>query len=254
MARANPEFRKKIAERFLSYYKRMEVQKYILPYHFHRETALIGITNDKEYPYKKIRNLKLDDEKSFFYSIIRKFEVFKEPYNLYHSCASYRNGLPIFYYSGDSKETVKERQIQWLMCCSKQTESYDMSIDIDSPSFSKLKIAAQDTLRIANIISKRHEIEVRFTGCGFHIILKNYWKGTELKKKDMDKMKKFAEKYKNTQSELVDTHVIEPRRVIKTPHSLVYREGYRNIMKCEKMELVELQDFDQEAYIYEKLF
>ena len=53
--KANLELRKKVTEIFTSYYSNPDVVKSILPYHVEgRETCMIAITNDKEYPLKKL--------------------------------------------------------------------------------------------------------------------------------------------------------------------------------------------------------
>lgn len=251
--KANPELRKRIAEIFLTYYQDTAIQKSILSYCEDREVALIAITNDKEFPCKKLRNLKLDTETSFKYNVLNKFAFFKEPYNLYYSCAKYQFGVPIFYFTGDDKDTVKKRVKEWGMNCKKDVIQYDLSIDIDSPSFKDTKIAKEDTLKIYKHLSKKQPVEIRFTGCGFHLVLNNEWHGTDFNTKDLDKMYKKAIKLKNKYSELIDTHVIEPRRVIKIPNTLVYREGYENIMICKTLTLEQLEKLKLEDVTYAKI-
>lgn len=252
--KANPELRKSISEKFLKYYSDDEVKKVIVPFHKYRETCLIAITYDKEFPFKKMRNLKMDNEPSYFFNIIKKFEYFKEPYNLYYSCAKYTSGLPIFYNVGDDKETVKERTKKWGLIHTSQMESFDLALDIDSPDFKKIKIAKEDTIQIYKYLYKTNKnMSIRFSGCGFHIVIPEYWKGSEIQKKDIDNMRKKAVKLKDKFSELLDTHVIEMRRVIKTPNSLVYKEGYPFIMKCKELTIEELEKFELEDYIYERI-
>lgn len=254
MARANPDYRRRIAEKFMSQYQNEELRKSFLEFHKNRETMLIAITNDRLFPLKKIRNLKYDALESFDYVIGGKFKFWKEPYNIYYSCARYKNGIPIFYYTGDSKEIVKQRQTIWKQNCHKEAVSFDMALDVDSPDFKSLKIAAQDTARIYKKFAKKHDdVSIRFSGCGFHLVAPNCWKGEGITDKDIMKIRKEAEGYKKTISDLVDTHVIEPRRVIKTPGTLVYKEGYRYIMKCKIISFEELENFNMENYIYEKL-
>lgn len=252
--KANPDLRKRVCSDFLEYYSKEEVQKDIVEQHKFRETGLISITLDKEFPKKKIRNLKLDNLSSFKYTILNAMEYFREPYNIYHSCAKYDNGLPIFFFSGMKKEEIEQRKKEWVEECNNKIISYDYYIDIDSPSFEALKLCADDTLNIyKKIIKKKDNVKLIFSGCGFHIVIPEYLKKCPTEK-DVNDLKKEVKKFNLKDSELVDYQVISLKRIKKTVNTLCFREGYKNIMLSRYIDNPdELKNFDYKKYVYKKV-
>ena len=250
----NPELRKRISEVFINYYSNPDIRKYITEAHRFKETGLIAVTNDKEFPKKKIRNLKLDLISSFDYTILNALRYFKEPYNVYHSCATYKNGLPIFFNNGMSKEEVNAKKEEWKNTRNDKITSFDYFLDIDSPSFETLPVIAQSTLEIYNFLKEYNEnVKVIFSGCGFHLTIKDYIKGKPTLE-EIETLRSDAKKINEMFSEFVDYGVVEYKRIKKTPNTLVYREGYKNIMLCKEVENIEeLKNFKYKNYIYQKV-
>jgi hypothetical protein len=152
---------------------------------------------------------------------------------------------------------VNNRKDLWGKILKSRITSYDLCIDIDSPDFKSLKYAREDTAVLYErlIKDKNNMPSIRFTGCGFHIILKNFWvkKSVCFNSVDMRRMFKKVEKLKDEYSELVDTSIIETRRLIKTPNTLVYKEGYDKILICKELTIKQLNEFKLEDYVYEKV-
>ena len=112
-----------------------------------------------------------------------------------------------------------------------------------------MKITAQDTARILEDVKKKYSKDAKciFTGCGFHIVIPNFFKGS---KKDILKMKKIAKKYNEKFSEQTDYKTVEARRVRKTENSLIYKEGVRYIFLCKEVFPSKLENFYYQDYIY----
>jgi hypothetical protein len=121
---------------------------------------------------------------------------------------------------------------------------------------------ANDTHKICVDLDKKGIVySLRFSGCGFHIIIQ-YTEIPDYKKHSFNPFdkknifihcNKLNKKYHDKISEMVDFSINDARRIIKVPNTLVYNPAKTNerLLICKIINRDDLKKFDIKRYTYD---
>lgn len=146
--------------------------------------------------------------------------------NLYYSVGKFKEGIPCTNNVNNwsvNKDSFKNEYYKVM------TE-YDFFIDIDAKRFEDMDIAHKSACNILAFLKKKgYDIEVRFSGRGFHIVVPyKHFKDLNLSfdpNQDNNIYNHYlglARYLFDNISELIDLSVYDSRRIIKLPYSLVF--------------------------------
>lgn len=201
------------------------------------------------------------------------FSLFKlliqndKSYNVYYSLAEYNGPIPIVSKVGMDRETVQRNKEVWNYNHWKRMTGYDWLIDIDSENIDYIHGHVDTAIKVykyLKIKQKVQEISIRFSGCGFHLIVP--FKNIPLKLKDVDEGQMFNPEYKYRSiytnlnkinkhiSDLfgtdIDTGLSDSRRLCKCPDTLVWNaKAGKHLMRSAIITYDELVNFDHKKYI-----
>lgn len=204
----------------------LDVHYAIINYTKDRETALLVPSWSKDRATTGDRYWRIQNAQGFQY-MIKRTAYFKFPINIYYSVGEYRNGIPKSdkQYNSVVPELEEFKKEPW-----KHQTKYDFVIDIDAHGEEdEFELAKIQTIRIRDHF-KRKKIphEVRFTGNGYHIVIKyeDYQTAREFSFNPNDERniyREYAEyaKFLKQNNSLVDISIYDHRRVIKLPFSVV---------------------------------
>lgn len=238
-------------QQFNTWYSNQKVLHKIIQHTQNRELCLLEPKHLLHNPARNIRTLRAHNTQAIQFILFKMLKCHEREtiYNLYYSTATYTEGVPY------SNPNLAERNMaEWKENYWKQISSVDFFLDIDAPSHDKVKYAREDAIQISRELKMKHEI--RFTGCGFHILVpkmslvlgnQNF---EPLKDGNVwQEMTQIAEQFEDTYTELIDTNLNDSRRVIKIPYSLSFYP--KNTYVCSPLSFQELKDFEAEDYEYE---
>jgi hypothetical protein len=237
---------------FNTWYRNQKVLHKLIRHTQNKEFCLLEPKHLLHSPPRNTRNLRAHNTQAISFILFKLLKCQERGtiYNLYSSTATYTQGVPY------SNPNLAERNMaEWKENYWKQINEVDFFLDIDAPSHDKMKYAKEDAIAISGEMKMGHEI--RFTGCGFHILVPkmslvlgnqnfeplkdgNVWR----------EMTQIAEQFEDTYTELIDTNLNDSRRVIKIPYSLSFYP--KGTYVCSPLSFQGLKDFDPEDYTYEK--
>ena len=239
-------------EKLMKYYNDDDNINSIIQFLEHRETALIVSKGYPEQNQRSCRNIRLESVRDFKWWILRwsGFADKVTMYNLYHSMAIYKYGIPRL---PSRYVERKPLQQQWAINHWKQIEDYDCLIDIDAPTHELMPMAKEDAIKIMQYLDdKKYKYQIRFSGCGFHFIIPS----EEFNNDDFDPystnsvyddMRKLVQHLYDNYTEFIDTGVIDSRRVCKIPNTIAiyHQKTYMcKVLKKEQLENFELKDYE----------
>ena len=173
-------------------------------------------------------------------------------YNLYYSMAEYKGGLPLF---SPNLTSRKKHADQWKTDHYKSMKGYDWLIDIDAGDHTEILQAKQTTIRICDFLDGyRVPYQLRFSGCGFHIIVPyDYFKVLKLSFDPYEEhniykvLSQLSKRLNEMFSEMVDWNITDSRRVAKLPYSISYYSK-KEYVCLPLLTDEELHDFVLEKY------
>lgn len=235
-----------------NYYKWYFIPKVkfeIIKYTKNRETSLI--THDKKIT---LRMLKIHSVQHIDIHL-KAINWFKLKWNMYYSLGKYENGIP------NQTLNFRERDnSDWKKNHFKSMIIYDFMVDIDASDHNEIMASRDSALTIVKRFDKfKIPYELRFSGCGFHIIIPySYFKDKGYSFDPSDKNSIYsayslmAKKLNVEYSEMVDVNLNDARRLCKIPYSLAIYE--KIIYVCCPISLDQLKDFDIKDMIPENVY
>lgn len=242
---------------FKEYYENSETIYRILRYTYNRETCLLS-KDSTDVKYNIMRHKKVENHKNFELNIYNCMLYYKTCYNIYYSLARYKYGIPVFHPKlFNSIEDMKEAKSRWKQIHHRHIKSFDWLIDIDSPDYAHIDVAYDDAMCISKALEEKKILhDVRFSGCGFHIIVEyeniphkeeyhfNPYKAGDIYTYLGKKTKYYHDRY----SALVDYNLNDSRRITKIPFSLVFNASKsKKIYMCRSLlkgEIFKLKNFE----------
>ncbi len=238
-------------ENIINYYKNPDNIKKIIPYLKDRELALIVSKGYAGENQRSTRHIRIRNERDWQWWILKWSGMVDKGthYNFYHSMATFKGGFPDL----PAKHLDRRKAIEtWNRHYYDNINGYDCLIDIDSPTHDHIYTAQESTMLIAQWLDERHyKYEIRFTGCGFHIIIPfKEWKNLNcnplVPHNIYLQMKSMVNHLHDNISEYVDTTVIDSKRVAKIPNTLAI---YHNkVFICTVLNYNGLVNFKIEDY------
>jgi hypothetical protein len=256
------------------FYRNNNIRFNFIKYLKDKETLLMGFKDGK--PQRPIRWL-WSNYLGIFEKHANRYDFYKEPLNLYHSVAYYRN-VPVFSYHYRKKYV---QQKVWMEKYHEYIVGYDLFLETDS---SDLTLSIDDGYKVFRLL-RRYKIPryMTFSGSkGMHILSPfKFWEFLGLKPYD----NQIAIKYNNHFDELLgklplslgrlqkvcdlvqlykiighrvklvhgidtlDTGVIDVKRVKKCPYSIDVKSG----CVCYPLLEEDLENFHQERYKAERV-
>jgi len=208
----------------------------IIKFTFNREVAILSpswVTN-KDHQRRSTRNFRCHNANHVDVILQNIVKAFKDPFpfNMYYSIAKYQDGLPKFSPNLQLRDTSQWNKEHYL-----HMTSYDFFIDIDAPDHSNVIHAHDDAIRISAFLNTYNvPYELRFSGCGFHIIIPHEYFETLHKSFDPNKenniytfYKQLAIWFSDQFTEFIDLNVYDSRRLCKLPYTIVQYENL-NVM------------------------
>jgi len=246
-------------EEYQQYYYRPDAKFKIITYTKCREVAILkpkGV-QQKEYGMRLFTISSVQDiDWMFRFARMRQNSIY---YNLYHSVAKYEYGS--FFCKLDTIERAAFKE-KWLHEHWKHMTAYDFFIDIDG-DFIDFDITHSSALLIMDFLNDLGvPFRCRFSGKGFHFIVphEHFIKTLppEWQSFDVTQPKNIylffartARYFYDSFSELVDTCIYDPRRLVKIPYSLSIYEHDSYI--CHPINTVsEMMDFSLSEASYTK--
>ena len=209
---------------YLDYYSRTEIVFEIVKQLYGRETVFID-------PFDKSKATRLMKIHSIQdYGIVTKWVGFwKRPYNIYYSLAKYKQGIPYQVLNHDKrKELNKEwNEVEhW-----KNIDTFDFLIDFDGEDWKHAEQLKPDVLKVSELL-KDVPHSIRFSGCGFHIIVPGQYMpqglsyDPELETSYFTLLHDLLTALQRNYCGYIDLACTDSRRVVKIPYSLAcYEEG-----------------------------
>lgn len=181
----------------------------------YRETAFIS-TNKIA-----VRCLKVNAS-HYMAQNFKRWRFFKEPFNVYHSLATYPD-MPMFSFSPKDK---RQEMNEFNKTHTDYIKGFDFMFDIDNPN---IQLSYSSTAKVKKIFDK-YQIPYWLqpsANKGFHLRVDYIDFATEMKtwkwQTLADNLKRFAEKFKTIENiPDIDLSVFDLRRLAKTPYSVVY--------------------------------
>lgn len=231
----------------------------MIPYLKNREFAVLepkfcGHEIGRDTRYLKAHNIQ---SIQFILFDMLKFHERQTLYNLYYSTIKYAEGIPNMTPDLSKRDTTDWKENYW-----QHIKEVDFFLDIDAPSHEDIEIAKDDTLRIVRDFPENMVYEIRFTGCGFHIVIPQQEMMMHYKIKAescepfkagniWDEYTKVAENFSEKYSELIDTRLNDSKRIIKLPHSLAFYPDGKTFVCCP-ISLRDLTNFRLDNYTYQR--
>jgi len=234
------------------WYWRGDIKFNMKNYTIRRETVIMTPKHLK--PQITFRNRRVHNIQGFDFFI--KFAKSKGAniIQFYYSMAEYKKGLP--YTNSKNIQEIKEK---WKEEHHKHMTKYDCLIDIDAPNHDYFNIAKETTINVIKELQKQKiPCYVRYSGMGFHIIIKyeDFPKSKEhsfdpyAEKNIYQEMIKFNKKLYDKISELIDYNLNDSRRIAKIPYSLAFYKN--NTFVCLPiLTMKELKESDLDYFKYD---
>lgn len=246
----------------IEYYNKAGIVDSILPFLHERETVFIKQYPDDNPDYNNLKYKRIENKNDFNWNCIKMFHQFRRQYNIYHSIARFKNGLPIISYAGMDKETMKANKDNWKIQHQSKIYAFDLLLDYDAKSYNDLKFMAKDTLKINNILKKRYKCNPRtiFSGRGFQVLIP-YEELTKLHKYPFiekegqmniyKQYKKIAKDLHDKYTETIDMAGYDSMKICKVPNTLVINTLKTQDIYVSKILTDEmLKDFNLEMVRY----
>ncbi len=235
-----------------NYYKWYFISKIkfeIIKYTKDRETSLISHNKKVTLRMLKIHSVQHIDVH------LKAINWYRNKWNMYYSLAKYENGIP-----NQSLNLRGRDNSQWKKDHHNHMISYDFMIDIDASDHSEIDKSKDSAIVIVAMLDKYNiPYELRFSGCGFHIIVPysyfNHKKYSfDFKSKDSiySYYSMIAKKLNINYSEMIDTNLNDARRLCKIPYSLAIYEN--NIYVCCPITVKELENFKLDNMLPENVY
>lgn len=243
------------------WYKDLAVQYELIKQLYNREFCLLVPKHcPDEMQKKNTRTWRCHNAQSF-QAILNNLNYFEneQQYNYYVSIAEYEGGVPMQTFNLARR---KELNAEWNRTQHEYIRRYPFFIDIDSPTHEEIDIAKDSALQIMRDLDKNgFQYEVRFSGCGFHIIIhdlvgaeKTYSFNPQDDNNIYEYYRNMAESFQETYTEMIDTTIYDSRRVIKMPYSLALYPD--NTFVCwsfqarTELERFQLEDYTLKSFIH----
>ena len=237
------------------HYKDIDNKFKIVKHLKNRETALLTPAYTKV-GFKSLRNIRCHSTQTFDFML--KWAGLNQddrPVNIYHSLATYKEGIPQEWKMANRKETYAE----WDKKRIRKTIAYDFVVDIDAPTHKEIGMAQEDTIRLYNIL-KPYNPSIRFSGKGFHIYISYEdmcgFRGMGIRKSSFNPDKSpnvyndyyiIAKAMHDTITEFIDLCIYDSRRLIKCPNTLAFY-GPKDVYICKELTIKELEEFELDKY------
>lgn len=216
----------------IEYYNNKEIVELILPYLYNRESAFKKIYVDENPYYNMLKYKRIQNINDFQWNFIKTLNQFKRQYNLYHSLATFKEGLPIITFAGMTKEKMKENKDNWKNIHQTKITAFDFLLDFDCPNYKLLNYCAVDVLRVIKHLKIKYNCNPRvtFSGRGFQVIIPyTYMKDCHhlpfIEKEEQEniykKYKSIAKELHEKYTELIDLAGYDSMKICKVPYSLV---------------------------------
>ena len=241
------------------YYNRTDVKFQIIKYTQRREFAYLAPRwvwseanrrkNGRHFRVHNVHHLDVIMKGKYLLTMHNRFFV-----NIFASLATYKDGVPY-----RSLQSVDESFKKWEEKIHEHMESYDLLIDVDSPSHGEedLTFAKEGTIEIKKIFDQLNVPHyIRFSGCGFHIVVPGkFLPKKSFDPKDKDNIyiycKKIAKYFFDNMTELVDTSIYDSRRICKIPFTLAHYKRHSYV--CLPIESgIALNGFDHQKALLHK--
>jgi len=185
----------------------------------------------------------------FILSQLLKSKLYKTPYNLYSSLATYKEGIPKFTPDLFKRKDLPEF-IEWKDKHYEHIHNYDWLIDIDAPNHNDMDIAHTSLKRVIHRLNDWNiPYNVRFSGCGFHCVVPAWYVGMmRMSYNPHEKDSLYSRLYKATkflydeESEMVDYNLNDDRRLCRLPYSISHYYD-RSLMCLPLNSRKEIQNF-----------
>ena len=206
---------------YLDHYTKTEVVFEIVKQLYGRETVFID-PFDKS---KATRNMRIHNI-SHWNEVTKWIGMYKRPYNIYYSLAKYKQGIPYQILNHQKRDNT-----EWNNTCWKQIETFDFLIDFDADNDTHAESLKQDVLKVSNLLNDVPH-SIRFSGCGFHIIVPGQYMpqglsyDPELETSYFTLLHDLLTALQRNYCGYIDLACTDSRRVVKIPYSLAcYEEG-----------------------------
>ena len=236
------------------WYKDVATQYELIKQLYNREFCLLVPKHCSEEMQKRnTRTWRAHNTQSFM-AILNNINYFdnEQQYNFYTSIAQYKGGVPMQTFNLSRR---KELNAEWNRTQHDYIEHYPFFIDVDSPTHEEIMLAHESVLQITkDLDADKFQYEVRFSGCGFHIIIhdfmraeKTYSFNPEDDHNIYEYYRTMAESFQDKYTEMIDTTIYDSRRVIKMPYTLALYE--HDTYVCWSFNSrTELENFQLENY------
>lgn len=226
------------------------------PYLFNREFALLVPSfEDEQMKIRSTRMLNAPNVQAidFFYKVTGLLDRYTF-YNFYNSVAKYKDGIPKIPYNRDLRKSANS---VWINSHWKSMSSYDLFIDIDGDIkiIDELKESALMVHEFLDHLNVPYYL--RWSGNGFHFVIPydlivndlfDILDSTDDRHFDPDNDTNIYKTYgqiatymSKYMTELIDPSIYDPRRLIKTPYSIVNcQDGFRI---CTPIKVPDLNKF-----------
>lgn len=188
--------------------------------------------------FMSVRNLRATNAQSITW-YIRRFDMFRDEirYNFYYSVAKFRRGMPMISTATKGFKRIERREKldQWNKIAIREISEYPFFVDIDAGHHEDI-MSAHESARLIEewFREKKKTYSLTFSGMGFHIMCTDLVSLESFKDEqgilDIDSLcdhyRNQAKEFYNDYSEMVDTSIYDPRRLVKLPYSLaIYPEN-----------------------------
>lgn len=208
---------------YTKWYNRLDVQYEMIKFLKNRETCFIA----------KNRNIRPNGSRMHKVHSVQHLRInmncvpyrLMYPYNIYHSVALYKEGIPnqTLNFCDKAKSEVNKFWKDGEHIAN--IKRFDFVVDIDSPSHEDFNLAHQSAICLHDFFMY-HGIphEIRFTGMGFHFIIPDMGftddYSPSAKKNIYSEFVYVASLLHDNITEMIDLKIYDSRRVIKCPYSL----------------------------------
>ena len=210
----------------IDWYSRQEIVFELVKLLKNRETVFISPFSGKATRMMKIHCL------NHWKAVCKWMNFYHKIYNLFYSLAKYDgDGIPNQVFDFEARKPINR---QWTEDNWKHITGFDMMIDFDCDNDKQCEEVKKDVLKVSELL-KDVPHSIRFSGCGFHIIISSEFLFKPLSQEwyNPDKIISFYSLWEDILKALqkdycglIDIGITDSRRVCKVPYSLaLYEEG-----------------------------
>lgn len=216
------------------WYKEIAIRFELSKNLYRREFALINKSDNN----RTIRMLKCHNVNHLDYilnSVVHMFDG-NDLLNLYYSLAKYREGIPNQDLSKGLHNPTRDNS-EWNNRHFEEMTGYDFLIDIDCDTHEEIEYGHESLMYIMKLLNANAvKYEVRFSGCGFHIVIPyEFMPQLPLDPKADGNIYRLCSRIARylyaDYSELIDYKIYDSRRLCKLPYSMsAYPDNSKSYM------------------------